>query len=268
MVRMRVQGRSVEEVGPEEPEPGDPGRWDDDEAVPETDSGDPAEAFDALRRRIEAQGAQLGAEMAVIRKGVERAFEEFDRTAAPEDYKPQLAQIVKQLAVIVRHLDAIEKLPVLRHGADYYAQQMKQAGSSLVREAAQKIEGYSADLRQTTRILSDFIEGARARDRQNLSLAVAAIVGLFLGVLLTVTLPSILPGRVVAPWVASVVMGQAPVEAGRAMIQSGDPVRYQRMVWAEWIFANNVEALERCVEDMQQSGQDRQCTVTVKTPVQ
>lgn len=29
------------------------------------------------------------------------------------------------------------------------------------------------------------------------------------------------------------------------------------MVWAEWIFANNVEALESCVADMQQSGQDR-----------
>lgn len=246
----------------------DPGRWDDDDAVPEEpESGDPAEAFDALRRTIEAQGAQIGAEMATIRKGVERAFEEFDRAAAPEDYKPQLAQIVKQLGLVAHRLDSIEKSEVLRHGPDYYARQMAQAGSSLVREAVQKVDSYSGDLRQTTRTLSGYMDSARARDRQNIWLAGAAGVGLILGVLLTVTLPSILPGRV-APWVAGLVMGQAPVEAGRAMIQYGDQGRYQRMVWAEWIFANNAEALESCVADMQQSGQDRQCTVTVKAPAQ
>lgn len=245
----------------------DPGRWDDDDPASETDAGDPAEAFDALRRTVEVQGAQLGAEMAVIRKGVERAFEEFDRYAEPEDYKPQLAQIVKQLGAVEHRMHSLEQTPTLRHGPDFYARNMTQAGSSLVREAAEKIERYSADLHHTTRTLSGYMNSARTLARQNLWLAGAAGVGLILGVLLTVTLPSILPGRV-APWVAGLVLGQAPVEAGRAMIRSGDPVRYERMVWAEWIFTNNVEALERCVADMQQSGQDRQCTVTVKTPVQ
>ena len=50
------------------------------------------------------------------------------------------------------------------------------------------------------------------------------------------------------------------------MIRSGDHGRYLRMVCAEWIFTNNVEALESCVADMQRSGQDRQCTATVKAP--
>ena len=243
----------------------DPGRWDDDEAGPEPDTGDPAEAFDALRRRIEEQGAQIGAEMAVIRQGVERAFEEFDRYTAPEDYKPQLAQIVKQLGVVADRLHRVEQLPVLRHGPDFYAQQMTQAGSSLVREATQKIESYSADLHHTTRTLSGYMDSARAYERQNWWLAGAAGVGLIFGVLLTLALPSVLPGRV-APWVASLVMGQSQADAGRAMIQSGDPARYQRMVWAEWVFANNVEALESCVAEMQQSGQDRSCTITVPAP--
>lgn len=244
----------------------DPGRWDD-EAGMEADAGDPAEAFDALRRTIEAQGAQLGTEMATIRAGVERAFEEFDRYAAPEDYKPQLAQIVKQLGAVEHRIHSLEQSPTLRHGPDFYARNMTQAGSSLVREAAEKIERYSADLHHTTRTLSGYMNSARTLDRQNLWLAGAAGVGLILGVLLTLALPSILPGRV-APWVAGLVMGQAPVEAGRAMIQYGDQGRYERMVWAEWIFTNNVEALESCVAEMQQSGQDRQCTVTVKAPAQ
>lgn len=245
----------------------DPGRWDDDDPASETDAGDPAEAFDALRRTIEAQGAQIGAEMAVIRRGLEAAFDQLEKIEPAPDYRPEIGKIVKQLGTVGARLRAVEEAPVLQQGPDHYARQMAQAGSSLVREAVQKVEGASADLRQATRTLSGYMDSARARDRQNLWFAGAAGAGLFLGVLLTVTLPSVLPGRV-APWVASLVMAQAPAEAGRAMIQSGDPARYQRMVWAEWIFANNVEALERCVEDMQQSGQDRQCAVTVKAPTQ
>ena len=243
----------------------DPGRWDDDEAGVEADAGDPAEAFDALRRRIEEQGVQLGAEMATIRAGVERAFEEFDRYTAPEDYKPQLAQIVKQLGVVAHHMHSLEQTPVLRHGPDHYARQMVQAGSSLVREATEKIDSYSTDLRQTTRTLSGYIDGARTYERQNWWLVGVAGVGIIFGVVLTLALPSVLPGRV-APWVASLVMGQSQAEAGRVLIQSGDPARYGRMVWVEWIFANNVEALESCVADMQQSRQDRACTITVPAP--
>ena len=181
MVRMKVRGGNLEEVELEKPE-----QWG--EAEPEADSGDPAEAFDALRRRIEEQGVQIGAEMALIRQGVERAFEEFDSTAAPEDYKPQLAQIVQQLGILAHHLDGIKKLPVLRHGPDYYAKEMNLAGSSLMREAAQKIEGYSADLRTTTRTLSDLIDGARARDRQNLWLGIIAVAGFLAGAFLALAL--------------------------------------------------------------------------------
>ena len=34
------------------------------------DAGDPAAAFEALRRTIEKQGGQIGAEMTIIRRGV------------------------------------------------------------------------------------------------------------------------------------------------------------------------------------------------------
>lgn len=244
----------------------DPGRWDDDEAGPEEpEPGDPVEAFDALRRRIEEQGAQLGAEMAVIRRGLEAAFEQLEKIEPVPDYRPEIGKIVKQLGTVGARLQAVEAAPVLQHGPDHYARQMAQAGSSLVREATEKIDSYSSELRQTTRTLSGYVDGARTYERQNWWLVGAAGAGIIFGVVLTLALPSILPGRV-APWVASLVMGQAPADAGRAMIQSGDPARYGRMVWAEWIFANNVEALESCVADMQQSGQDRSCTVVVKAP--
>jgi hypothetical protein len=46
---------------------------DREEIEPEAldeDAGDPAAAFDALRRTIETQGAQIGAEMTVMRRGL------------------------------------------------------------------------------------------------------------------------------------------------------------------------------------------------------
>ena len=62
------------------------------------DAGDPAAAFDALRETVESLAGDLTREMTTIRKGVEAAFEEFDRQGPAQDYKPELAQIVQQLA--------------------------------------------------------------------------------------------------------------------------------------------------------------------------
>ena len=58
------------------------------------DAGDPAAAFDALRRTIETQGAQIGAEMTVMRRGLEAAFDQLEKIEPAQDYKPELAQIV------------------------------------------------------------------------------------------------------------------------------------------------------------------------------
>ncbi len=52
------------------------------------DAGDPAAAFDALRRTIETQGAQIGAEMTVMRRGLEAAFDQLEKIEPAQDYKP------------------------------------------------------------------------------------------------------------------------------------------------------------------------------------
>ena len=64
---------------------------------------DPAQAFDALRRSIEKLTHDVGGEMTVIRKGVEAAFEEFEKIQQPPDYGPELGRIVKQVAVVGQH---------------------------------------------------------------------------------------------------------------------------------------------------------------------
>ncbi|EKD7602523.1 hypothetical protein OSF41_003077 [Listeria monocytogenes] len=83
------------------------------------DAGDPAAAFDALRRTIETQGAQIGAEMTVMRRGLEAAFDQLDRIGPPQDYKPELAQIVQQLAGVAERLQGVEQSPILRQGPQH-----------------------------------------------------------------------------------------------------------------------------------------------------
>ena len=78
------------------------------------DAGDPAAAFDALRETLENLAADLKREMTTIRKGVEAAFEEFDRHGPPQDYKPELAQIVQQLAHVGERVHGVEQSPILR----------------------------------------------------------------------------------------------------------------------------------------------------------
>lgn len=97
---------------------------DDREGIePETldeDAGDPAAAFDALRRTIETQGAQIGAEMTVMRRGLEAAFDQLDKIEPQTDYKPQLAQLVQALDTVAERMHGVEQSPILKQGAQHY----------------------------------------------------------------------------------------------------------------------------------------------------
>ena len=137
------------------------------QASPDEEAGDPAAAFDALRRTIETQGAQIGAEMTVMRRGLEAAFDQLDKIGPPQDYKPELAQLVQQLAAVAERLHGVEQSPILRQGAEHYAARLERAGEGLVKTAAQKLERQTADLERAGRNLSAYVASARERERQN-----------------------------------------------------------------------------------------------------
>ena len=112
----------------------------------EEDAGDPAAAFDALRRTIETQGAQIGAEMTVMRRGLEAAFDQLEKIEPQADYKPQLAQLVQALDSVAERLHGVEQSPILRQGAQHYASALERSGESLVRTAAQQLEDADVDV--------------------------------------------------------------------------------------------------------------------------
>ena len=229
------------------------------------DAGDPAAAFDALRETVESLAGDLTREMTTIRKGVEAAFEEFDRQGPVQDYKPELAQIVQQLAHVGERVHGVEQSPILRQGAQHYAALLERSGEALIRTAAQQLERQASDLERAGRNLSAHVASARERDRQNWWLVVAFAIGLLAGALVMLFLPRLLPFSA-APRVASVVMGERPWQAGMSLMAFGSPEAWQRVASADQLLEANREAVAACWEAARTAGEDQRCTITVKAP--
>ncbi|MBB3811524.1 DUF6118 family protein [Pseudochelatococcus contaminans] len=232
------------------------------EALDEDEAGDPAAAFDALRRSVEGMAADLTREMTTIRKGVETAFEEFDRQGPPQDYKPELAQLVQQLGVVAERLHGVEQSPILRQGAQHYAAALERAGEGLVKAAVQKLERQASDLERISGVLASHNKSAFHRKDQDFRMWMVGLVGLFVGIFLTLLLPRFLPFSADSR-VAGLVMGQDRVSAGRTMIEAADPKRSQDIVTAGWVYETNRTALDKCIADMFQSKKEQRCPVVL-----
>ena len=237
---------------------------------PETspdDAGDPAAAFEALRRTVEKQGGQLNAEMTVIRRGVELALEQAEKIRQPPDYGPDLGKIIKFLAVVEQRLEAVEQSPILRNGPQHYAAVLERGGEGLMRTAVQQLERQATDLERAGRNLSAHVASARERRQQDHWLWSAGATGLVAGVLLTLFLPRVLPGSVDMA-VASIAMNADRWNAGSALMQSGSPTGWRGLADASNLVRANTDALTRCAEAAAKAKKDQSCTITVKAPAQ
>jgi len=235
---------------------------------PETspdDAGDPAAAFEALRRTVETQGKQLNAEMTIIRKGVELALEQSEKFRQLPDYGPDLGKIIQFLAIVDERLEAVEKSPILRNGPEHYARALERSGESLVRTAAQQLERQATDLEREAVNLAAYTKSAYDRRSQDLRMWIAGGVGLLAGALLVLLLPRILPFAA-NTHVAAIVIGQDRWNAGVTMMQTADPGGWRGVADSWQLVRDNAEAIDRCAEAARTAGQDQRCTIIVKAP--
>ena len=236
------------------------------EASPD-DAGDPAAAFEALRRTVEKQGGQIGAEMTVIRRGVEAAFDQFEKYRQPPDYGADLGKIIQYLAQVDERLEAVEQSPILRNGPEHYARALERSGEGLVRTAALELEGKGRDLEREALNLAAYTKSAYDRESQDLRMWVAGGVGLVAGVFLILLLPRILPFAA-DTHVAAIVLGQDRWNAGVTMMQTADPVGWRGVVDSSQLVRDNAEAIGQCAEAARTAGADQRCAITVKAPRQ
>ena len=234
----------------------------------EQDAGsDPAQAFDTLRRSVEKLTRDVGGEMTVIRKGVEAAFEEFEKIQQPPDYGPELGRIVKQVAVVGQHLEALQKLPALRNGPDHYARALENAGDRISENAGRTIEARGQVLERVAGDLRACVRTARARRQQDWWLCGAGAAGLVFGVLLTLFAPRVLYGSLDMA-VASTVLNADRWNAGIALMQSGSSGGWRSIVDASNLVRANEGELRSCAEAAAKAKKDQKCTITVAAPAQ
>lgn len=236
----------------------------DPQVLPD-DAGDPAAAFEALRETVEDLAADLGREMTTIRKGVEAAFEEFEKFQQPTDYGPDLGRIVQQLAQVGERLQGVEQSPILRNGPQHYAAALERSGEGLVRTAAQQLERQASDLERVSSILASHNRSAFLRKDQDFRMWMAAGVGVIAGVLLLVLLPRFLPFSADSR-VAALIMGGDRIEAASAIMNSVDPVIVKKMNWGAQFYDTGGGEITACLEKAKQAGKDQKCAITVPAP--
>ncbi|TBZ05048.1 DUF6118 family protein [Rhizobium leguminosarum] len=228
-------------------------------------SSDPAQAFDALRRSVEKLTRDVGGEMTVIRKGVEAAFEEFAKFQQSPDYGPELGRIVKQVTAVGQILEALQKVPALKNGPDHYARVLENAGDRISANAVRMIEARGHGLERASAELGDYVKSARQRQRQDRWVFGVGVVGLTVGVLLTLFLPRVLPGSIDMA-VAATAMNADHWNAGISLMQSGSPGRWRGLMAANDIARDNQAALAACAEAAAKAKKDQSCTITVAVP--
>lgn len=226
---------------------------------------DPAQAFDALRLAIDKLTRDVGGEMTVIRKGVEAAFEEFERFQQPTDYGPDLGRVVQQLAGVGERLKAVEQSPILRNGPEHYANALERGGDSLVRSAAQQFERQATDLERAANSVARRLASARERHVQDRWLWGAGAAGLVAGVLLTLFAPRVLPGSVDMA-VAATAMNADRWNAGMSLMRSGSAEGWRGLMVANNLVRYNQEALNACSEAATKAKKEQRCTITVSVP--
>ncbi|MFC5387171.1 DUF6118 family protein [Aquamicrobium segne] len=233
--------------------------------VLDEDAGDPAAAFDALRRTIETQGAQIGAEMTVMRRGLEAAFDQLEKIEPAQDYKPQLAQLVQALNNVAERMHGVEQSPILRQGAQHYTAALERSGEGLVRTAVQQLERQASDLERISSVFASHNRSAFHRKDQDFRVWMAACIGVVVGVFLVFLLPRFLPFSADSH-IASIVMGQDRISAGYAMIRADDPLEVEKMKWGGRFYNASSGEISACLETARQTGKHQKCTITVPTP--
>ncbi len=224
----------------------------DDEAG-QRRAGDPAQAFEDLR-----------AEVSVLRRAVEALPHAWDESRPP-DYSPDLGRIAKALATVETRIQAINAHPVLRLTPEQHQQAVVQAGSVLLREAAQKLERATQDVDRERGRLAGLVGAMRGREQQRTWLLSvgggALLVGLILSPMLAGLLPFGLDGRVAAS-----IMGKNRWDAGAALMQAASPQGWQSITDATELVKANQEALQACSEAAAKARNAQPCSITVAPP--
>lgn len=223
------------------------------EDQPGAQPGDPAKAFEDLR-----------AEVSVLRKAVE-ALPAAIRDNRPPDYAQDLAVIGKGLDEIGGQLEAIQKFPALRMTPEQQGQSIANAGSALLREAAQKLDRATQEADRERYNLSQMIGTVASKERlRTLWLTFLPLVFL-LGFMAFPFAMRVTPAGFKREVVAT-IMEATQWDAGIALMRAGNPDGWTQLTADADLASANRDKIAACRDDAAREKREQRCTVIVPKP--
>jgi hypothetical protein len=211
---------------------------------------DPAKAFEDLR-----------AEVSVLRKAVE-ALPAAMRENRPPDYAQDLAVIGKGLDEIGGQLETIQKFPALRMTPEQQGQSIANAGSTMLREASQKLERAAQDADRERYNLSQMIGTLRAKGDQRFWLMMAALVGLLIGYVTFPFAVRALPFGIPAG-MAATIMNANEWDAGMALMKDANPNGWALFAADGNLVSANRDKVTACQNAANKSKKEERCIIAV-----
>lgn len=212
---------------------------------------DPAKAFDDLR-----------AEVSVLRKAVE-ALPGAIRENRPPDYAQDLAVIGKGLDEIGNQLETIQKSPALRMSPEQQGQSIANAGSAMLREAAQKFERAAQEADRERYNLSNIIGTVKTQRKEWHDLLWTAGIMLAIGLFVSPFLAGLLPFGLNTR-VAALVMMRDRWDAGEALMEAGNRPGWAQLVADTNLAHDNRDKITACQKSAATAKKEERCTITVR----
>lgn len=220
-----------------------------------------AEAFEGVRSALVRQSDEI----VLLRRAIEGIAAARDDRPEPPDYGETLGQIAKlanatlQRAEFVRK--AIEEEAVARQVANRIA--------GAVAEDRHAVKTAAGELRDATRVLQGVTVSARRDEEQNKWLAVTAIGGIVVGMIVWAVIAGIV-ARVMPPswrWperMAARTLAMPMWEGGERMMQASDAQAFANVTAADRLVIANRSVLAGCAKRADRTGKPVQCPIAVE----
>lgn len=218
---------------------------------PDAQPGDPAQAFNDLR-----------AEVSVLRKAVE-AIPAAMRDNRPPDYAQDLAVIGKGLDEIGGQLEAMQKFPALRMTPEQQGQSIANAGSALIREAAQKLDRAAQEADRERYNLSQMIGTVATKERSRRLWMIYLPLIFVLGFMAFPFVMRVMPAGFKREVVAT-IMEASEWDAGTALMKAGNPDGWAQLAADADLVSANRDKITDCRTAAAKAKKEERCTITVQ----
>ena len=221
----------------------------------ERDQADAAtEAFEAVR-----------AEVALLRRAVERLAAERAEQPVTPDYSETLGAIVKEVRTAGKRIDTLASSAALAASPAEVAAQVARAAAQVQREGQNTLASSSRVLDDATRRVREVTASARRGRVQNWMLAGAVAIGVLLwGVLEG---PVLRTAPVSWHWpekAAARIVGLPMWDAGMKLAAVDSPASFERVRAADQLAKENALAIQACRQRAKKARDAVRCIVEIK----